>query len=140
MTFFILICLILNKTVSHIYSTELQLNKVNFFYTETPHVLTLACQCKWHSFILKYTINEITLIFILHFWMKMILTLIPMVYVFPSLFVLQESALMLVTLTIETKYLTAMLLKQCYKYLKLHRVFSQFYHRHYGVECLKTQC
>ena len=52
-----------------------------------------------------------------------------MVYIFLSLFVLQECVLILVTSTIRI-ILTAKLLKQGYKYHKIRKAFSKFYHRH----------
>ena len=62
--------------------------------------------------------------------MEMFLALLPMVYIFLSLFVLLECVLMLMTSTIGTYFLTAKLLKQGYRYHKLRKTFSQFYHRH----------
>ena len=37
---------------------------------------------------------------------------------------------MLMTSTTETFFLTAKLLKQCYRYHKIRKAFSKFYHRH----------
>ena len=48
---------------------------------------------------------------------------------FLSLFVLLECVLMLMTSTTET-FLTAKLLKQGYRYHKIRKAFSKFYHRH----------
>ena len=62
--------------------------------------------------------------------MEMFLTLLPMVYIFFSLFVLLECVLMLMTSTTETCFLTAKLLKQGYRYNKIRKAFSKFYHRH----------
>ena len=61
--------------------------------------------------------------------MEMFLALLPMVYIFLSLFVLLEYVLMLMTSTTET-YLTAKLLKQGYRYHKIRKAFTKFYHRH----------
>ena len=54
--------------------------------------------------------------------MEMFLALLPMAYIFLSLFVLQECVLNL--------FLTAKLLKQGYRYHKMRKAFSKFYHRH----------
>ena len=56
--------------------------------------------------------------------MEMFHALLPMVYIFLSLFVLLECALMLMTTT-ETY-----LLKQGYRYHKIRKAFSKFYYRH----------
>ena len=55
---------------------------------------------------------------------------LPMVYIFLSLFVLQECVLMLIISTTETFFLTAKLLKQGYRYHKIRKTFSKFYHKH----------
>ena len=47
-----------------------------------------------------------------------------------SLFVLLECVLMLMTSTTETYFSTAKLLKQGYRYHKIRKAFSKFYHRH----------
>ena len=62
--------------------------------------------------------------------MEMFLALLPMVCIFPSLFVLLECVLMLMTSTTETYFLTAKLLEQGYRYHKIRKAFSKFYHRH----------
>ena len=62
--------------------------------------------------------------------MEMFLALLPTVYIFLSLFVLLEYVLMLMTSTTETYFLTAKLLKQGYRYHKIRKAFSKFYHRH----------
>ena len=54
---------------------------------------------------------------------------LPMVYIFLSLFALQECVLMVMTSTTEP-FLTAKLLKQGLRYHKFGKVFSKFYHRH----------
>ena len=56
--------------------------------------------------------------------MEMFLALLPMVYIFLSLFVLLECALMLMTST------TAKLLKQGYRYHQIRKAFSKLYYRH----------
>ena len=61
--------------------------------------------------------------------MEMFLALLPTVYIFLSLFVLLECVLMM-TSTTETYFLTAKLLKQGYRYHKILKAFSKFYHRH----------
>ena len=50
--------------------------------------------------------------------MEMFLAPLPMVYIFLSLFVLLEL------------FLTAKLLKQGYRYQKIQKAVSKFYHRH----------
>ena len=55
-----------------------------------------------------------------------------MVYIFLSLFVLQDCVLMLMTSSTET-YLTAYLLKQGYRYHKIRKALSKLYHRHSGL-------
>ena len=59
----------------------------------------------------------------------MFLALLPMVYIFLSLFVLLECVLMLMTSTTNL-FLTAKLLKQGYRYHKIRKAFSKFYYRH----------
>ena len=61
--------------------------------------------------------------------MEMFLAPLPVAYIFLKLFVLQESVLMLMTSTTET-YLNVKLLKQGYRYHKIRKPFSKFYHRH----------
>ena len=61
--------------------------------------------------------------------MEMFLALLPMVYIFLSLFVLLECALMLMTSTTDL-FLTAKLLKQGYRYHKIRKALSKFYYRH----------
>ena len=61
--------------------------------------------------------------------MDMFLALLLMVYIFLSLFVLLECALMLMTST-TSLFLTANLLKQGYRYHKIRKAFSKFYYRH----------
>ena len=60
--------------------------------------------------------------------MEMFFAPLPMVYIFLNLFVLLECVLMLMTSTTET-FLTAKLLKQGYRYHKIRKAFSKFYHR-----------
>ena len=47
-----------------------------------------------------------------------------------QLIVLLECVLMLMTSTTETYFLTAKLLKQGYRYHKIRKAFSKFYHSH----------
>ena len=58
--------------------------------------------------------------------MEVIYASLPMVYIFLSLFVLLECVVILMTSTTET----AKLLKQGYRYHKIRKAFSKFYHRH----------
>ena len=53
-----------------------------------------------------------------------------MVYMYLSIFVLLECVLMLMTSTKETYFLIGKLLKQGYRYHKIQKAFSKFYHRH----------
>ena len=62
--------------------------------------------------------------------MEMFLAHLPMVYIFLNLFILQEYILMLMTSTTETYFLTAKLMEQGYRYHKIRKEFSKFYHRH----------
>ena len=61
------------------------------------------------------------------FLMEMFLSSLPMVYLFLSLFVLLYCVLMLMTST-KQLILTAMLLKQGYRYHIIQKAFSKFYH------------
>ena len=61
--------------------------------------------------------------------MEMFPAHLSLVYIFLSLFALQECVLMVMTSTTET-FLTAKLLNQGYRYHKFRKVFSKFYHRH----------
>ena len=60
--------------------------------------------------------------------MEMFLALLPMVYIFLSLFALQECVLDY--LCKRNLFLTAKLLKQGYRYHKIRKAFSKFYLRH----------
>ena len=62
--------------------------------------------------------------------MEMFFAPLPVAYIFLSLFVLQECVLMLMTPTIGTYFWTAKLFKPCYRYHKIRKAFSKFYHRH----------
>ena len=53
-----------------------------------------------------------------------------MVYIFLSLFVLLEFALLLVNFNNRNLFLTAKLLKQGYRYHKIQKAFYKFHHRH----------
>ena len=57
--------------------------------------------------------------------MEIFLAFLPLVYIFLSLFVLQEYVLMLIISTTETK-----LSKQGYRYHKIPKALSKFYNRH----------
>ena len=79
------------QMVGQIYPTELQLNKANSSDTEAPFLdLNLSIT------------NGIVSSTISHFLMEIFLALLPMVYIFLSLFVLLEYVLMLMTSTTET--------------------------------------
>ena len=63
--------------------------------------------------------------------MEMSPALLPMVYIFLSLFVLLECVLINVDdFNNRNLFLTAKLLKQGYRYHKIRKAFSRFYHRH----------
>ena len=61
--------------------------------------------------------------------MEMFLALLPMVYIFLSLFVLLECS-NVDYFNNTNLFLTAKLLKQGYRYHKIRKAFSKFYHRH----------
>ena len=93
-----------SQMVSQIYSTELQLNKANRSDTEAPLMdLDLSITngiVSTKNYDKPDDFNFERLIF--HFLMWMFLALLPMLYTFCNLFVLQEYVLMLTTSTIET--------------------------------------
>ena len=92
--------------VGQIYPTELQLNKPNSSDTQAPvldlnlsitnGIVSSKIYDKRDDFNFEI-INS-------HFLMKMFLALLPMVYIFLSLFVLLECVLMLMTSTTETYF------------------------------------
>ena len=92
------------QMVGQIYPTELQLNKANFSDTDAPFLdLNLSIT----NGIVSSNIYDKRDDFnfeIFHFLMEMFLALLPMVYIFLSLFVLLECALMLMTSTTETYF------------------------------------
>ena len=59
-----------------------------------------------------------------------VLALLPMVYIFLSLFVLLELCSNVDDFNNRNLFLTAKLLKQGYRYHKIRKAFSKFYHRH----------
>ena len=61
--------------------------------------------------------------------MEMFLTPLLMLYIFHSLFVLQEYVQIVVASTIETHFWLALLLKKGYQYQKLCKAFYEFYRR-----------
>ena len=65
-----------------------------------------------------------------HFLMEMFLTLLPMLYTFCYVFVLQKYVQISMTSTTETHYFTSKLIKQGYRYHKLRKAFSKFYYSH----------
>ena len=80
-------------------------------------------------------INVTTLILklsISNFVMVMFLVLHPMESIFLNSFVLLEHLALLLTNT-RNKLLTQKLLKQGYRYHKLHKTFSKFYRRYYDL-------
>ena len=92
--------------VGKIYPTELQLNKANSSDTEAPFLdLNLSITNGIVSskiYDKRYDFNfEIV---ISHFLMEIFLALLPMVYIFLSLFVLLECVLMLMISTKETYF------------------------------------
>ena len=67
-----------------------------------------------------------------------------MVFIFLNLFDLLEFLVMLMTLILVIRILTAKLLRQGYRYHKLRKAFSKFYRWHYDIVSkynvgLKTQ-
>ena len=63
--------------------------------------------------------------------MEMFLALLPMVYIFLSLFILLECALMLMTSTTESYFLLLNYQNKVgYRYHKIRKAFSKFYYRH----------
>ena len=62
--------------------------------------------------------------------MEMFLTLLPMVYIFLSLFVFARVCSNVDDFNNRNLFLTAKLLKQGYRYHKVRKAFSKFYHRH----------
>ena len=90
--------------VGQIYHTELQLNKANSSDTEAPFLdLNLSItNGKVSSKIYdKRDDFNFEIVNFPHFLMEMFLALLPMVYIFLSLFVLLECVLMLLTSTTE---------------------------------------
>ena len=90
------------QMVGQIYPTELQLNKANSSDTEAPFLdLNLSITNGIVSSKL-YDKRDDFNFEIVNFLMEMFLALLPMVYIFLSLFVLLECALMLMISTTET--------------------------------------
>ena len=88
--------------VGQIYPTELQLNKANSSDTEAPFLdLNLSITNGIVSSKI-YDKRDDFNFEIVNFPLEMFLALLPMVYIFLSLFVLLEYVLMLMTLTTET--------------------------------------
>ena len=94
------------QTVSHIYPTELQLNKANPSDTEAPFLdLDLSITNDKISTKLYDKRDDFNFEIVnFHFLVEMFLAPLPMVYVFCNLFVLQEFVLMLMTSPIETHF------------------------------------
>ena len=62
--------------------------------------------------------------------MEMILALLPMVYIFLSLFVLLECVLMLMISTTETYFKLLFYSNKIIDIIKFEKSFSKIYHRH----------
>ena len=92
------------QTVGQIYPTELQLNKANSSDTEAPFLdLNLSITNGMVSSKI-YDQRDDFNFEISPFLMEMFLALLPMVYIFLSLFILLEYVLMLMTSTTETYF------------------------------------
>ena len=118
--------------VGQIYPTELQLNKANSSNTEAPFLdLNLSITNGIVSSKINNKRDDFNFEIVkFPFLVEMFLALLPMVYIFLNLFVLLECVLMLMTSTDRNLFLTAKLLKQDYRYHKIRKAFSKFYHRH----------
>ena len=94
------------QMVGQIYPTELQLNNANSSDIEAPFLdLNLSITNGIVSSKIYDKRDDFNFeIVISHFLMEMFLALLPMVYIFLSLFVLLECALMLMTSTTETYF------------------------------------
>ena len=62
--------------------------------------------------------------------MEMFLALLPMVYIFPQLIRFARVCSNVDDFNNRNLFLAAKLLKQGYRYHKIRKVFSKFYHRH----------
>ena len=93
------------------------------------------------QFLQKHMLNGVILILILLIFrslMTLSLDVPLMVYIYLNLFALPEHLRKLLTSIIvivnnRSKFLTAKLLKQGYRYNKLRKAFSKFYHIHFGL-------
>ena len=94
------------QMVGQIYPTELQLNKANSSDTEAPFLdLNLSITNGIVSSKIYDKRDDFNFEIVnSHFLMEMFFALLPMVYIFLSLFVLLECALMLMTSTTETYF------------------------------------
>ena len=105
------------KMVGQIYPTERQLNKANSSDTEAPFFyLNLSItngivSSKNYDKQDDFNFEIINFPFLSHFLMEMFLALLPMVYIFLNLFVLQECDLMLMTSTTEPHFLDCLVIK-----------------------------
>ena len=99
MCYLILIILILNKSKGQKYPTELQLNKANFSDTEAPFLdlILSITNCIVSSKIYDKLDDFNFEIVNFPFLDGDVFAPLPMVYIFLSLFVLQECVLMLIT-------------------------------------------
>ena len=95
------------QMVGQIYPTELQLNKANSSDTEAPFLdlnLSITNGIVSSKIYDKRDDFDFEIVNFPFFLMEMFLALLPMVYMFPSLFVLLECVLMLMTSTTETYF------------------------------------
>ena len=107
--------------VDQIYPTELQLNKANSSYTEAPFldlnlsitngIVSSKIYDKWDDFNFE----------IVNF--SFLLALLPMVYIFLSLFVFARVCSNVDDFNNRNLFLTAKLLKQGYSYHKIRKAF-----------------
>ena len=120
------------QMVGQIYPTELQLNKANSSDTEAPLLdLNLSITNGIVSSKIYDKRDDFNFEIVNFPFLDGDVPRSPSYVVYISqLIVLLECALMLMTSTTETYFLTAKLLKQGYRNHKIRKVFSKFYHRH----------
>ena len=97
----------IEQMVGQIYPTELQLNKVNSLDTEAPYLdlnLSITNGIVSSKIYDKQDDFNFKMVNFPYFLMEMFLALLPMVYIFLSLFILLECALMLMPSTTETYF------------------------------------
>ena len=124
---------ILFEQMGHrIYPVELQLNTANASDTE-EYFLDLNLSIHNDTVSTNIMINWIILILILlifQFLMAISLDVPLMVYI-SQLIRFARASSHITDFNNHNKFLTAKLLKQGYRYYKLHKAFSKFYHRHF---------